>query len=109
MFDRGRSAAAGPVVVYARTRDDELPSRYALVVGKRWGDAVERNRIRRLLREAFRTGRHELPQGFDYLLLPRDPLADHAMEFVRRHLVHAAQRAVARCVEANHKAVEPGA
>jgi hypothetical protein len=30
------------------------------------------------------------------------------MEFVRHHLVHAAQRAVARCVEANHRAVEPG-
>jgi hypothetical protein len=49
-----------------------------------------------------------LPQGFDYLLLPRDALAEHAMEFVRHHLVHAAQRAVARGVEANHRAVETG-
>jgi len=100
VFDRGRSAAAGPVVVYARQRDDERPPRFALVVSKRWGGAVERNRIRRLLRESFRTSRHELPQGFDFLLLPRNALEQLEMSQVRTHLMRAARRAVARCAEA---------
>ena len=44
VFDRGRSGASGPVVAYVFRRDDELAPRYALVVGKRWGNAVQRNR-----------------------------------------------------------------
>ncbi|MCI0589959.1 MAG: ribonuclease P protein component, partial [Planctomycetes bacterium] len=68
-LDRGRSAASGGVVVYAWGREDGLPARFALVVGRRWGDAPIRNRVRRLLRESFRTARPDLPAGFDLVLL----------------------------------------
>ena len=95
-FDRGRSAAAGPVVVYAFDRLDGEPPRYALVVGKRWGDAVARNRVRRLLREAFRTARPRLRAGFDFVLLPRDALGGLRMQEVRRLLESAARRAAER-------------
>ena len=95
-FDRGRSAAAGPVVVYAFDRGDEGLPRCALVVGKRWGGAVRRNRIRRLLREAFRTARPDLPAGCDFILLPRGPLQELGMHDVRRHVVRAAQDAARR-------------
>ncbi len=95
-FDRGRSSASGPVVVYAFGRDDDLPPRYALVVSRRWGGAVQRNRVRRLLREAFRTARPELPRGLDFVLLPRGDLLPMGMTEVRHRLVQAAHRAAAR-------------
>jgi ribonuclease P protein component len=95
-MDFGRSASSGPVVVYAFDRADGLPPRYALIVGRRWGDAVTRNRQRRLLREAFRTSRPELPAGFDLALLPRSKFADERMDAVRAALAGAAARAVAR-------------
>jgi ribonuclease P protein component len=95
-LDLGRSAASGPVVVYAYDRADGLPPRYALIVGRRWGDAVTRNRHRRLLREAFRTSRPALPPGFDLALLPRSPFADRRMSGVREALIGAAGRAAAR-------------
>jgi len=98
-FDLGRSAAAGPVVVYAFDRGDGRPPRYALVVGAKWGDAVTRNRQRRLLREAFRTSRPELPTGFDFVLLPRSAFAESAMPQVRDALCDAAQRAARRFSE----------
>jgi ribonuclease P protein component len=98
-FDHGRSAASGPVVVYAFDRGDGRPPRFALVVGRKWGDAVRRNRQRRLLREAFRTSRPELPAGFDLLLLPRAGLASLAMGDVRTALCDAARRASKRFVE----------
>ena len=95
-FDRGRSAAAGAVVVYAFDRADGRPPRYALVVGRKWGDAVTRNRQRRLLREAFRTSRSEFPAGFDFVLLPRSAFADSSMANVRDALRNAACRAAKR-------------
>jgi ribonuclease P protein component len=95
-FDQGRSAASGPVVVYAFDRGDGRPPRFALVVGRKWGDAPRRNRQRRLLREAFRTSRPELPLGFDLVLLPRSNFASLSMSVVRDALRDAARRAARR-------------
>lgn len=107
VFDRGRSGASGPVVAYAFRRDDELPARYALVVGKRWGNAVKRNRIRRLLRESFRLSRPGLPPGYDVILLPRDPLHTLGLADVRPHVrsaIHTAVRRFRRDGEADPRA-----
>jgi ribonuclease P protein component len=46
-------------------------SRLGLVVGRRHGGAVRRNRIKRILREAFRLCRERLPCGLDLACAPR--------------------------------------
>ncbi len=70
VFGGRRSAANAFVVVYAMPNDLSF-SRLGLTVGRKHGPAVRRNRIKRLLREAFRLVYGELPQGYDFICVPR--------------------------------------
>ncbi len=45
--------------------------RMAVTVSVRHGRAVDRSRIKRLCREAYRACRDELPDGYDFILRPR--------------------------------------
>ncbi len=79
-FDRvyreGSSHANRFLVVYSFPRseeeDDEL--RLGVSVGRKVGGAVERNRIKRALREAFWSLEEELPQGHDFVLVARSEI-----------------------------------
>jgi ribonuclease P protein component len=44
-------------------------TRLGLSVGKRVGGAVRRNKIKRILREAFRKNRDRLPAGIDLVVV----------------------------------------
>ena len=68
-----RSAADERLVVYARPNGLDF-SRLGLSVSGRLGNAVERNRFKRRVREAFRLHKHELPKGFDFIVIPRKRL-----------------------------------
>jgi len=65
----------GPLTVYARPNDLPHP-RLGLSVSRKVGTAVRRNRIKRRVREAFRLLQHDLPQGYDLLVVvrPHEPL-----------------------------------
>ena len=60
----------GPLTVYAIP--NELGhSRLGLSVGRKVGTAPKRNRIKRLIRESFRLMQHDLPGGFDIVVIVR--------------------------------------
>jgi ribonuclease P protein component len=74
VYDRRRSASDAWLIVYAC--ENGLPYlRLGLSVSRKVGGAVERNRIRRLYREAFRLTRADMPTGLDLVLIPRRPEA----------------------------------
>jgi ribonuclease P protein component len=84
-FDRvyreGRSHASRHVVVYAFPRSSgEDEPRLGVSVGRKLGGAVERNRMKRLLREAFWRTAESLPDGYDFVIVARPDAGDLARE-----------------------------
>jgi ribonuclease P protein component len=71
-FERKRSASNAAMVVHGVENGRDHP-RLGISVGrKRIRSAADRNRVKRLLREAFRLSKADLPAGVDLVVVPRD-------------------------------------
>ncbi len=69
---RGRSIADGPLVIrYLRNASDPPANRYAVVAGRKSGGSVQRNRLKRVTREALRALHPALSPGFDLVVIIR--------------------------------------
>jgi ribonuclease P protein component len=82
-FDRvyreGKSHANRYLVIYSFPREtDDASPRLGVSVGRKVGGAVERNRVKRLLREAFWATADELPDGHDFVVVARPDSAELA-------------------------------
>jgi ribonuclease P protein component len=79
VYRKGRSTSTRYLVLYwfPREEPDEEP-RLGLAVPKGAGTAVQRNRIKRRLRELWRTRLEYVPAGHDYVLVVRPGLAEAA-------------------------------
>ena len=63
--------AADDFLVIRATRNDLEVTRLGLSVSRKVGNAVVRNRWKRLIRQAFRVQRLQLPPGLDLVVRPR--------------------------------------
>ena len=79
VYRQGRSKANRYLVLYAFPREEDAPPtsqpdegpRLGLSVSRRVGGAVDRTKVKRLLREAFWAEAERLPPGSDYVVVAR--------------------------------------
>jgi len=68
VMTKDRRRSNGILTLYMAKNDLEY-SRLGVSVGKTHGNAVVRNRLKHLIREAFRQNQHQIPTGFDYVVM----------------------------------------
>jgi ribonuclease P protein component len=71
VFRNGRSHAGRELVLYTFPRGEDSAPRLGLSVSRKVGGAVDRNRVKRLLREAFSVEGARLPPGTDAVVVAR--------------------------------------
>jgi len=67
---------AHPLLVLILQAGNDPDSRFAVTAGKSIGNAVQRNRAKRLLRESLREVITDFPPGYRGILIARKPLVD---------------------------------
>lgn len=71
VYRQGRSHGNRYFVLYAFPRSGEGEARLGVSVSRKVGGAVERNQVKRLLREAFVAAEERLPDGVDVVVVAR--------------------------------------
>jgi ribonuclease P protein component len=71
VYRHGRSSANRHLVLYSFPNSGVRSPRLGLSVSRKVGGAVERNKVKRLLREAFGRVEQELSEGHDLVVVAR--------------------------------------
>jgi ribonuclease P protein component len=89
VFRLGSTRANKYVVLRFLRSDQEEEPWVAFVAGKKYGKAVERNRAKRLLREAYRHNIEQVAHGYDIVVIARPHLKNKSCQEAEKGLVDA--------------------
>jgi ribonuclease P protein component len=97
VYDRGRKIGGRLMTVFFLDNGQQRP-RLGIAATRKYGSSVERNRAKRLVREAFR--RHKPAAGLDIVVIPRREMLGADFSRVEADYVAAVERRVRRPREA---------
>jgi ribonuclease P protein component len=84
---RSGKRRSGPLFVVFCRRTGLAEARFGMSVRRQLGTAVERNRMRRRVREIVRLHRHEIAAGWDIVIQPRRTAAQAPYALLEKQLV----------------------
>ena len=80
VYRQGKSVSSRFLILYwfERPEEHDHSPRVGIAIPRKVGSAVVRNRVKRRLREAWRTQLDRIPEGRDFVLVARPGLAESA-------------------------------
>jgi ribonuclease P protein component len=94
VYKHGLRATGAWMTVVVLRQSEPRGVRLGVSVSKDHGSAVRRNKIKRLLREAFRLERHSLPKDIDVVLIPRQTEAHATLPELRAEVARLCPQAL---------------
>jgi ribonuclease P protein component len=88
IFRHGKSFANRQLVIYYAEKPDQEHFRVGLSVGKKIGNAVMRNQIKRYLRQAFRELEQDIRPDVDIIIIARQPTKEMGFGEMKKSLNH---------------------
>lgn len=88
VFTQGKSCANRQFVVYMLEKPNQPHFRVGLSVGKRIGNAVARNWVKRRIRQSLTELKPQLKQDCDFLVIARPNAAGMSTAEIKQHLIH---------------------
>ena len=85
MYARGKNTAGVYLVLYARKNRFNV-TRLGITVSSKLGNAVVRNRIRRLIKESYRLDEDSFRKGFDLVIAARGKAVGASFQQLRAEL-----------------------
>jgi ribonuclease P protein component len=93
VYRAGKSAANRQFVLYYLPRPDNGPFRLGVSVSKKLGNAVVRNRLRRMMKEIVRAHEQKVTGEIDFILIARKPVAEMDYAEMEKSLLHVLKKA----------------
>jgi ribonuclease P protein component len=84
VLDYQRKKISGAITVYTKPQDKPGLFKLAISVPKKYGNAVQRNKIKRQLREILRL--FQLQPGIDYFVLVKPTAKDYTFQELEKHI-----------------------
>lgn len=90
IFDFGHSVANRQFVIYHVQKPDQDHYHVGISVGKKLGNAVKRNQIKRRIRHALRDIDcvYSFPQTADFIVIARRPVSEMDFHAIKKSLIH---------------------
>ncbi|HLS67225.1 MAG TPA: ribonuclease P protein component [Pseudogracilibacillus sp.] len=92
VIQSGKSFANREFVIYYKEKQDGNHFRVGISVGKKLGNAVTRNRLKRLIREAFRELEQNISPKVDIIIIARQNSVGLPYERVKKSIYHLLKR-----------------
>ncbi|MVP00765.1 MULTISPECIES: ribonuclease P protein component [Paenibacillus] len=93
VYRYGKSAANHQFVLYYLPRREQEHFRLGISASKKIGNAVIRNRLRRLIKEIVRLNMEKFPGGYDYIVIVRKPAVEMEYKEMEKSVAHVFKRA----------------